>query len=95
MAETVAPGVLTRIRSSPAGRGGPPSENARRAYELQVRSLGTLHKAGVTIALGDDTGIQDSFSGYTELMELQRMVFAGMSPADVLVGDPYGPDCSG
>jgi imidazolonepropionase-like amidohydrolase len=91
LAETVAPAVLARIRSGPGGRGTPASENARRAYEIQVRSLETLHRSGVTIALGDDTGIQDSFSGYTTLMELQRMVAAGMTPAEVIVAATRTP----
>jgi imidazolonepropionase-like amidohydrolase len=94
LAETVAPSVLGGIRAGTAGRGargGAPSDNARRAYDIQVRSLATLHKAGVMIALGDDTGIQNSFSGYTEVMELQRMRGAGMSAAQVIVAATRTP----
>ena len=96
LAETVAPSVLGGIRTNAAGRGrggrgAGPSDNARQAYDIQVRSLATLHKAGVTIALGDDTGIQNSFSGYTEVMELQRMHAAGMSPAEVIVAATRTP----
>jgi imidazolonepropionase-like amidohydrolase len=100
LAETVAAAVLDPIRANSTGRGGrasrggtgaAPSDNAKRAYDIQLRSLARLHKAGVTIALGDDTGIQNSFSGYTELMELQRMVLAGMTPAEVIVAATRTP----
>jgi imidazolonepropionase-like amidohydrolase len=92
LAETVSASVLDPIRANATGRGGGgPSENAKRAYDIQVRSLARLHKAGVTIALGDDTGIQNSFSGYTEVMELQRMAAAGMTPAEVIVAATRTP----
>jgi imidazolonepropionase-like amidohydrolase len=44
-----------------------------------------LNKAGVTIALGDDTGIQNSFPGYASLQQMERMAEAGMTPQQVLV----------
>jgi len=59
--------------------------NAPTSYDLQIRSLAKLNKAGVTIALGDDTGIQNSFPGYGELQQLERMAEAGMTPQQVLV----------
>jgi imidazolonepropionase-like amidohydrolase len=91
LAETVAPTVLNGIRAANAGRADGPSDAARRAFELQLQSLARLNKTGVTIALGDDSGIQDVFSGYTELMELERMVAAGMSPAQVIVAATRTP----
>jgi imidazolonepropionase-like amidohydrolase len=90
VAETVALPVLSRIRAN-ASVGAGPGESARRSYDLQVHSLGRLNEAGVTIALGADTGIQDAFPGYTELMEMQRMVAAGMTPAQVIVAATRTP----
>jgi imidazolonepropionase-like amidohydrolase len=58
---------------------------AATSYDLQIRSLTKLNKAGVTIALGDDTGIQNSFPGYGELRQLERMAESGMTPQQVLV----------
>ena len=91
LAETVAPTVLNRVRAANAGRGDGPSETARRSWDVQAESLARLNRAGVTIALGDDSGIQDVFSGYTELMELQRMVAAGLTPAQAIVAATRTP----
>ena len=52
---------------------------------MQIRSLTKLNKAGVTIALGDDSGIQNSFPGYAALQQLERMAESGMTPQQVLV----------
>ena len=91
LAETVAPTVLNRIRGANAGRGDGPTETARRSWAVQAESLARLNSAGVTIALGDDSGIQDVFSGYTALMELQRMVAAGLTPAQAIVAATRTP----
>jgi imidazolonepropionase-like amidohydrolase len=52
---------------------------------MQIRSLTKLNKAGVTIALGDDSGIQNSYPGYAALQQLERMAESGMTPQQVLV----------
>jgi imidazolonepropionase-like amidohydrolase len=39
----------------------------------------------VTIALGDDSGIQNSLPGYAALQQLERMADSGMTPSQVLV----------
>ena len=52
---------------------------------MQIRSLTKLSRAGVTIALGDDSGIQNSFPGYAALQQLERMAESGMTPQQVLV----------
>ena len=44
-----------------------------------------MNKAGVTIALGDDSGIQNSFPGYAALQQLERMAESGMTPQQSLV----------
>ncbi|MBC7894105.1 MAG: amidohydrolase family protein [Cytophagaceae bacterium] len=47
-------------------------------------NLKRLSDAGVGIAMGTDTGPQGRFQGYFELMELELMVKAGLTPRQVL-----------
>jgi imidazolonepropionase-like amidohydrolase len=82
LAEVYSPAVIQRVRTAAQNR--PPGGGAN-SYVMQIASLAKLNKAGVTIALGDDTGIQDNFSGYAELQQLVSMSEAGMTPQQVLV----------
>lgn len=63
------------------------SSSAQR-YKAQLpvamRNLAALHRAGVPIAMGTDTGPLGRFQGYFELMELEMMVDAGLTPAQAL-----------
>ena len=64
------------------------SEAARRYREALVvasRNLERLSDAGVPIAMGTDTGPTGRFQGYFELMELELMVKAGLSPQRALL----------
>lgn len=64
------------------------SESARRykaALEVANRNLKALSDAGVTIAMGTDTGPVGRFQGYFELMELEMMVKAGLTPKQALL----------
>ena len=55
------------------------------ALDMAKRNLKTLIAAGVTIAMGTDTGAGPGrFSGYFELMELSMMAEAGLTPRQVL-----------
>src|ERR1700730_9441766 len=94
LAEVYSPARIATARPHPtpnavAGRGNAasaaPNPNQPTSYEMQIRSLMKLNKAGVTIALGDDTGIQNSFPGYAALQQMERMAEAGMTPQQVLV----------
>jgi imidazolonepropionase-like amidohydrolase len=44
-----------------------------------------LNAAGVTITFGGDTGIPGAWHGWAEQYELETMVAAGMTPAQVIV----------
>jgi imidazolonepropionase-like amidohydrolase len=44
-----------------------------------------LSGAGAKIVLGADTGVEDHLFGLAEHLELQAMVDAGMTPAQVLI----------
>jgi imidazolonepropionase-like amidohydrolase len=77
--------VAGRGNAAGDGRGAAPNQNQPTSYEMQIRSLAKLNKAGVTIALGDDTGIENSFPGYATLQQMERMAESGMTPPQVLV----------
>ena len=57
-------------------------------YKAQLpvasRNLKALSDAGVPIAMGTDTGPTGRFQGYFELMELEMMVDAGLTPRQAL-----------
>jgi imidazolonepropionase-like amidohydrolase len=54
------------------------------ALEQANRNLKKLSDAGVPIAMGTDTGPPARFQGYFELMELEMMAKAGLTPRQVL-----------
>jgi imidazolonepropionase-like amidohydrolase len=54
------------------------------ALEQANRNLKKLSDAGVKIAMGTDTGPPARFQGYFELMELEMMAKAGLTPRQVL-----------
>jgi imidazolonepropionase-like amidohydrolase len=63
------------------------SKSAQRykvALEQASRNLKKLSDAGVTIAMGTDTGPPARFQGYFEQMELELEAKAGLSPRQVL-----------
>lgn len=51
---------------------------------LATRNMKTLFDAGVPIVMGTDTGPMGRFQGYFELMEMEMMGDAGLTPAQVL-----------
>lgn len=51
---------------------------------VAMRNLKRLSDAGVLIAMGTDTGPVGRFQGYFELMELEMMVEAGLTPTQAL-----------
>ena len=64
------------------------SQSAQRykvALDVANRNLKKLSDAGVTIAMGTDTGPMGRFQGYFELMELEMMVQAGLTPRQALI----------
>jgi imidazolonepropionase-like amidohydrolase len=54
------------------------------ALDVASRNLKKLSDAGVRIAMGTDTGPPARFQGYFELMELELMAKAGLTPRQVL-----------
>ena len=72
----------------PARQEATRTNRAAQTYKAQfpfaVMNLERLAEAGIPIAMGTDTGPTGRFQGYFELMELEEMVKAGMSAAQVL-----------
>ena len=79
LAELRRPERVTTVAASVA------AARYREALEVASRNLKTLFDAGVPIAMGTDSGPPARFQGYFEHLELERMVAAGLTPAQVLV----------
>ena len=82
------PAVLAELRDPERMARVRDSESAQRYKEALVqaqRNLGALSDAGVTIAMGTDTGPPGRFQGYFEHMELALMAESGMTPMEILV----------
>jgi hypothetical protein len=56
----------------------------RQQYSTAARNLKKLADGGVKIAFASGSGSADTFPGYFEHRELELMVAAGLTPADVL-----------
>jgi imidazolonepropionase-like amidohydrolase len=52
--------------------------------DIAMANVKKLEDAGVTIAMGTDTGPPARFQGYFELMELEMMARAGLTPRQIL-----------
>jgi imidazolonepropionase-like amidohydrolase len=60
------------------------AQRYKAALQVAERNLKKLSDAGVTIAMGTDTGPPARFQGYFEQMELELMAKSGLSPRQVL-----------
>jgi imidazolonepropionase-like amidohydrolase len=54
------------------------------ALEIAANNLKILSDAGIPVAMGTDTGPVGRFQGYFELLELELMVKAGLTPRQAL-----------
>ncbi len=85
LAESVPASVVEQYRASFASRDPKAVAAMAATYARMEQSLARLNAAGVTITLGGDTGIPGAWHGWAEQYELERMVAAGMTPAQVIV----------
>ena len=60
------------------------AQRYKAGLEVATRNLKKLSDAGVRIVMGTDTGPPARFQGYFELMELEMMAKAGLTPRRVL-----------
>jgi imidazolonepropionase-like amidohydrolase len=81
------PTTVSRLRE-PAYQQAMAKSRAAQLYkaglDIANANLKKLSDAGVTIAMGTDTGPPARFQGYFELMELELMAGAGLTPRQVL-----------
>ena len=74
------PALQERVRNSEE------AQTIKKALEQAQRNLKLLSDAGVTIAMGTDSGTQlGRWQGYFEHVEFELMVEAGLTPMQVLV----------
>jgi imidazolonepropionase-like amidohydrolase len=85
LTESVAPEVIAKMESAFRQRSPAAVVDARERYAILERNLAKLSAAGANVVLGADTGVEDHLFGLAEHLELQAMVDAGMTPAQVLV----------
>ena len=85
LTDSVAPDVIAKMAAAFQQRSSVAAADARERYAILERSLAKLSAAGANVVLGADTGIEDHLFGLAEHLELQAMVDAGMTPAQVLV----------
>lgn len=85
--ETVSPAQILRLRDRLAKTTAEARERARKDWERLSRGVALLNAARVRIGVGTDGGGQtgDQFVGWTAHTELENMVAAGMTPAQVIV----------
>ena len=84
--ETVSPEQIERLRDRLASASPAALEQARASWERLAAGIRRLDAAGVRIGVGTDGGGQtgDQFVGWTMHTEMENMVAAGMTPAQVL-----------
>ena len=86
IAETVRPEQIERLQKRLAGQTPEAVQQGRAAWDRLARGIRMLSAAGVKIGVGTDGGGQtgDQFVGWTMHTELENLVAAGMTPAQVL-----------
>jgi imidazolonepropionase-like amidohydrolase len=76
--------TLQQTARQEATRTSASAQRYKAQLPVAMRNLSTLHTAGVPIAMGTDTGPLGRFQGYFELMELEMMVDAGLTPPQAI-----------
>jgi imidazolonepropionase-like amidohydrolase len=87
IAETVLPEQIKRLQGRFPQRDPGQLATSTASWERLARGFAKLSAAGVRIGVGTDGGGQqgDQFLGWTMHTELENMVAAGMTPAQVIV----------
>jgi imidazolonepropionase-like amidohydrolase len=86
VAATVSPAQIARLQKRLQGASESDRQAARRAWDRMAAGIARLAAAGARIGVGTDGGGQlgDQFVGWTVHTEVENMVAAGMTPAQVL-----------
>lgn len=79
VASLKAPAKQAEYKTSPS------AQRYKTALEVAKRNLKRIVDAGIVVGMGTDTGpFAERFEGYFEHLEMEMMVQAGMTPAQVL-----------
>ncbi len=85
---SLEPGVLEMISSNEYKKrilNNPRLQENKDAFNMALKNLKKLHDAGVMVALGTDSGAQPvRAQGFSEHLELQLMVEAGLTPLQAI-----------
>jgi imidazolonepropionase-like amidohydrolase len=85
---SLEPGVYEMITSSEYRNrivNNPRYQKNKDAYNMALKNLKKLHDAGVLVAMGTDSGAQPvRAQGFSEHLELQLMVEAGLTPLQAI-----------
>ena len=89
----VSPDEVARLGDSVSSRAPDAVAAARAEWDRLARNVARLNAAGVRIALGTDVGGASAggLFGWTEHVELEHMVAAGLSPAQAIVAATRTP----
>ena len=95
----VEPAIIEEL-STPERMSRIAGSRSAQTYKAQLptamENVGTLHNAGIRVAMGTDTGPPARFQGYFEHMEMHMMVDAGMSPLNAIRSSTgVAADCIG
>lgn len=83
--------VLGRWGQQMANRSGENYANAKRRFQKGVEVVGDMHRAGVLILAGTDTGNPFCFPGFSLHDELALLVKAGLTPTESLRAATLNP----
>jgi imidazolonepropionase-like amidohydrolase len=85
--EGVSPEAVAQIADLLANRSAEAIQTGREEWARLARNVARLNAAGVRIALGTDVGGASAggMFGWTEHIELEHMVAAGLTPAQAIV----------
>lgn len=91
--DALAQEEVTRLGNSIAGRAPDAVAAAREDWDRLARNVARLNAAGVRLALGTDVGgaTAGGLFGWTEHVELEHMVAAGLTPAQAIVAATRTP----
>ena len=86
--ESLEPGVFEKISSEKYQqeiKNAPDYQKKIKAYENALRNLEKIFKAGITVVMGTDSGANPiRTQGFSEHLELELMVKAGLTPLQVI-----------
>jgi imidazolonepropionase-like amidohydrolase len=84
--ERVPADAIAQVKSAIAARSLPAIDAARGEFQRLGRNIAALNAAGVRLALGTDVGGASAggMFGWTEHVELEHMVAAGLTPAQAI-----------